>query len=277
MPAVDAPTLTLHSGHSIPQLGLGTYLLDGEVCERVVSAALERGYRHIDTAAVYGNELAVGNAIRASGLSRDELFITTKLANSAQHDPLGGFERSLDRLGLDSVDLYLIHWPLPRRNTSIPAWRALDTIAASGRARSIGVCNYEVDHLEELIEATGVVPAVNQIELHPEHQRADIVAFCREHDILVEAWGPLAQSKSDLLSKPEILRIASEHGRTPAQVILRWHVERGHIVIPKTAREERLDENANLFDFELTAADHAVIDALEAARNYGPDPRTYDG
>lgn len=277
MSNIEVPHLTLNSSRTIPQLGLGTYLMEGETCYNTVREALNLGYRHIDTATVYQNETEVGKALAEGGVPRDELFITTKLANSEQTDPFGGFERSLDRLGLNAVDLYLLHWPLPLRRTATPAWEAIVRIKESGRAHSVGVCNYEVEHLEALINDTGVVPSVNQIELHPEHQRADLVAFCREQGIAVEAWGPLAQAKSKLLETPAVAETAQALNKTPAQVVLRWHIQHGNIVIPKTSTPARLEENLNIFDFELDEAHMQRIDALETATNYGPDPRSYDG
>lgn len=271
------PTLTMNDHHQIPQLGLGTFLMRGDTCESIVTEALAAGYRHIDTAAVYQNEPEVGRALKASGVERSDLFITTKLANSEQTDAAAAFERSLDRLGLDHVDLYLLHWPLPKRDTALPAWKELVKIAESGRATSIGVCNFEIEHLEQIIEATGVVPAVNQIELHPEHQRQQLSEYCAEQGILIESWGPLAQGKSDLLTRSAVTDAAARHGKTPGQVVLRWHLERGNIVIPKTATPSRLTENLEVFDFALSTEEHAAIDALETATNYGPDPRSYDG
>ncbi|WP_217131772.1 aldo/keto reductase [Leucobacter chinensis] len=277
MTNTEVPTLSLLDGNTIPQLGLGTFLMQGETCESIVAEALAVGYRHIDTAMVYQNEEEVGRAIAASGIARDDLFVTTKLANTEQTDPIGGFERSLDRLGLDGVDLYLLHWPLPKRDTALPAWEGIVKIAESGRARSIGVCNFEIEHLEQIIDATGVVPAVNQIELHPENQRKELVDYCTERGIIIESWGPLAQGKSDLLSREAVLAAAQAHGKTPGQVVLRWHVERGAVVIPKTQTPARLTENAAIFDFALSPAEHQAIDELESATNYGPDPRSYDG
>ena len=274
---LDVPNVTLSNGHSIPQLGLGTFLMRGDVCERIVAEALDIGYRHIDTAMVYQNEAEVGAAISKSGVARDDLFITTKLANTEQTDAQAGFERSLDRLGIEAVDLYLLHWPLPKRDTSVPAWEEIVKIGESQRARSIGVCNFEIEHLEELIERTGVTPTVNQIELHPEHQRADLVAYCRERGIAIESWGPLAQGKSALLDEPVIQVIATNHNKTPGQIVLRWHIEKGHIVIPKTQTPSRLRENFDLWDFTLTADEVGSIDVLESGTNYGPDPRSYDG
>lgn len=273
----QVPELTLLDGNTIPQLGLGTFLMQGETCESIVAEALAVGYRHIDTAMVYQNEEEVGRAIAASGIARDDLFVTTKLANTEQTDPQGGFERSLDRLGLDDVELYLLHWPLPKRDTALPAWEGIVKIGESGRARSIGVCNFEIEHLEQIIDATGIVPAVNQIELHPEHQRQELVDYCAERGIVIESWGPLAQGKSDLLKREAVLAAAEAHGKTPGQIVLRWHIERGNVVIPKTQTPARLVENAAIFDFALTASERQAIDAFETATNYGPDPRSYDG
>lgn len=271
------PTIELRDGTKIPQIGYGTFLMTGDTCRDMTEQALAAGYRHIDTAMVYHNEREVGQAIAASGISRDELYITTKLGNTEQVDPLGGFERSLDRLGLDTVNLYLLHWPLPKRDTAIPAWEAMAQIAESGRATSIGVCNFEIEHLERLIETTGVTPQINQIELHPEHQRAELVTYCQERGIAIEAWGPLAQAKSDLLTKAPIVQAAELHGKTPAQVALKWHLNRGNIILPKTATPSRLVENIDLFDFTLSDAELRAIDALETGTNYGPNPFTYDG
>ena len=277
MTALQIPNVTLNDGHEIPQLGVGVYLVPEEDCERVVGDALELGYRHIDTARIYDNEVETGRAIAASGVPRDELFITTKLWNSDQDRAEEAFQENLDRLGLDRVDLYLVHWPLPMfEGSALGAWKSLIEIAKSGRATSIGVCNFEIPDLQRLLDETGVLPAVNQIELHPLHQRRELVEFCAEHGIAIEAWGPLAQGKSDLLERPEVVAAAEAHGKTPAQVVLRWHVQQGRIVFPKTLRRERLIENAALFDFELSDAETAAIDSLDEQRNFGPDPRTFD-
>ena len=276
MTALDIPTIELRDGARIPQLGLGVFLVDAGETERVVADALDVGYRHIDTAMIYENEAEVGRAIAASGVPRDELFVTTKLWNSDQSRPIAAFEESLDRLGLDHVDLYLIHWPQPMFGEAVGAWRGLLEIQDSGRATSVGVSNFEIEDLQRLIDETGVVPAVNQIELHPLHQRRELVEFCAEQGIAVEAWGPLSQGKSDLLQRPEILAAAEAHGKSPAQVVLRWHVQQGRIVFPKTSRRERMIENADIFDFELTAAEMAAIDAYEVGTNLGPDPSTFD-
>ncbi|UOQ60578.1 aldo/keto reductase [Leucobacter rhizosphaerae] len=276
MTALPIPTRTLNDGKEIPQLGLGVFLVEPGETERIVSEALEVGYRHIDTAAIYQNEAEVGRAIAASGIPRDELFITTKLWNSDQEDPNGAIDASLERLGLDRVDLYLIHWPVPALGTALGAWRGLIDIAASGRSTSIGVSNFEIPHLQQLIDETGVVPAINQVELHPLHQRRELRAFCREQGIAVESWGPLSQGKSDLLTRPEVTSAAEAHGKTAAQVVLRWHLQNDIIVFPKTVRRERMVENADLFDFELSGAEMAAIDGLDQQHNFGPDPATYN-
>lgn len=276
MTALQVPHIDLNDGNKIPQLGLGVFLVDEAVTEQNVLDALEVGYRHIDTAASYRNEAAVGRAIAASGIARDELFITTKLWNRDQEDPHGAFERSLDELGLDRVDLYLVHWPLPMYGTALGAWRGLVEILGSGRSSSIGVSNFEIEHLEQLLRETGVVPAVNQIELHPLHQRRELVEFCRNLNIAIEAWGPLSQGKSDLLEREPIVSAARVRRKTPAQVVLRWHLQKGNIIFPKTSRRERMVENASIFDFHLSDVEMAEIDELDEQQNFGPDPRTFD-
>lgn len=277
MAALDTPNLTLSNGTEIPQLGLGVFLVEPGEAERVVSDALEVGYRHIDTARIYDNEAEVGRAIASSGIPRDELFITTKLWNNDHERAADAFEQSLDRLGLDRVDLYLVHWPIPMvEGSALTAWRGLIDIAETGRASAIGVSNFEIEHLQQVIDATGVVPAANQIELHPLHQRRELTAFCAEHDIAVEAWGPLAQGKTDLFERPEVVAAAERHGKTPAQVVLRWHLQQGRIIFPKTGRRERMVENADIFDFELSGTELEAIDSLEAGTNFGPDPRSFD-
>ncbi|MFC5337756.1 aldo/keto reductase [Leucobacter denitrificans] len=276
MTQLNIPNITLHDGNEIPQLGIGVFKVDPGEAERVVIDALEAGYRHIDTAAIYRNEAEVGAAIARSGVAREDLFVTTKLWNSEQTRAEGAFEESLGRLGLDRVDLYLVHWPQPMFGEALAAWRSLAKIAESGRATSIGVSNFEIEHLEEIIDATGVVPTVNQIELHPLHQRKELVAYCAEKGIKIEAWGPLAQGKSDLFKRDVIAAAAAAHGKTPAQIILRWHAQAGRIVFPKTVRAERMVENAQLFDFQLTAEEVAAIDALDEQRNFGSNPREMD-
>ncbi|WP_345763931.1 aldo/keto reductase [Diaminobutyricibacter sp. McL0608] len=257
------PTVTLNSGTEIPQLGFGVFRVDPAETTRIVTDALEVGYRHIDTAAIYGNETGVGEALASSGIPRNELFVTTKLWNDRQTDAEAAFDESLDKLGLDYVDLYLIHWPTPQRGTFVQAWKSLETIAASGRAKAIGVSNFLVPHLERLLAETDVVPAVNQIELHPTHQQPDVTAFAREHGIHIEAWGPLGQGKYPLFELPEVTGPAEAHGKTPAQVVIRWHLQSGNIVFPKSNRRERMAENFDVFDFELTGAEVAAITSLE--------------
>lgn len=276
MTALQIPEIKLNDGNRIPQLGLGVFKVDPGETERIVAEALEVGYRHIDTARIYDNEAETGRAIAASGIPRDELFVTTKLWNSDQENPVAAFEESLERLGLDTVDLYLVHWPVPSAGTAVNAWRGLIEIVGSGRSRSIGVSNFEVEHLRELLDETGVVPAVNQIELHPLHQRRELREFCAAHGIAVEAWGPLAQGKSDLFERDAITSAAAAHGKSPAQIVLRWHVQHGTIVFPKTTRRERMIENAALFDFSLGDDEMTAIDALDEQHNFGPDPRTFD-
>ncbi|WP_320672082.1 aldo/keto reductase [Patulibacter defluvii] len=269
------PTIDLNDGHAIPQLGVGVFQVPPEDTERAVSTALEIGYRSLDTAAIYGNEEGVGAAIAASGLARDELYVTTKLWNDDQARPREAFDASLERLGLDHVDLYLIHWPTPGQDRYVDAWRALAELREAGRSRSIGVSNFQPAHLRRLLDETGVVPAVNQIELHPRLAQAELRAFHAEHGIVTEAWSPLAQGA--VLDDPAITAIAAAHDRTPAQVVLRWHVELGNVVIPKSVTPSRIAANAALFDFALTAEQRAAIDALDAGERIGPDPDAFGG
>lgn len=276
MSVMQIPNLKLNDGNSIPQLGLGVFQLSPDDTELIVGEALELGYRHIDTAMIYQNEAAVGRAIAESDVPRDDIFVTTKLWNSDQLRVHEAFDRSLEELQLESVDLYLVHWPQPMFGEALPAWRSLVELLGSGRARSIGVANFEVEDLRQLIAETGVVPAVNQIELHPLHQRRELVEYCRANGIAVQSWGPLAQGKTDLLTRPEILQPARARLKTAAQVVLRWHLQHGNIIFPKTARSERLLENASIFDFELSGDEMAAIDGLETGQNFGPDPRTMD-
>ena len=276
MSARDIPTVALNDGHHIPQLGVGVFKVDPKDTERVVSEALEIGYRHIDTATIYANEAEVGRAIAKSGIERDELFVTTKLWNTDQTDAHAAFERSLELLGLDHVDLYLIHWPQPMFGEALGAWRSLIEIVGSERATSIGVANFEIEDLQQLMDETGVRPAVNQIELHPLHQRRELVEFCRAHDIAVQSWGPLAQGKSDLFDRDAVRKAANAHLKSPAQIILRWHMQHGFITFPKSVRRSRLVENANIFDFSLSEEEMAAIDTYDEQKNFGSDPRTMD-
>lgn len=272
----DIPNIQLNNGFSIPQLGLGVFKMSPKETRKTVSKALDLGYRHFDTAAIYENEKAVGKAIARSGISRDEIFVTTKLWNS-DHAKVGDALRSsLDLLGLEKVNLYLIHWPLPMHNTAVGAWRQMLNLLGEGLIDSIGVANFEIEHLNELVSETGVVPAVNQIELHPLHQRRELRDYCASRNIAVEAWGPLAQGKTNLLELPEVVETALQLGKTPAQVVLRWLVQQQVIVIPKTVQADRLAENAALFDFELSDEQMAAIDSLDQQHNVGPDPYAFD-
>ena len=265
------PTLTLNDGHTIPQLGFGVFKVDPAETERIVLDALDAGYRHIDTAAIYGNEEGVGRAIAASGIPRDELFVTTKLWNDRQggDEPLAAIDESLDRLGLDHVDLYLVHWPAPKNGDYVNAWEKLVAIRETGKTRSIGVSNHLPAHLTEIVQATGVTPAVDQIELHPAYQQRETVAFAGSHGILIEAWGPLGQGKYDLFGTPAVAAAAAAHGKTPAQTVLRWHLQKGSIVFPKSNSPARVRENLDVFDFELTPAEIAAIDALDPGDGSG--------
>ncbi|MFC0219748.1 2,5-diketo-D-gluconate reductase A [Pseudochelatococcus lubricantis] len=271
----DQPTVLLNDGHTIPQLGLGVWQAGQDVAVAAVRKALEVGYRHVDTAAVYGNEREVGEGMRASGVARGDIFLTTKLWNDAQgHDnALRAFDASLERLGVDYVDLYLIHWPMPRLGTYVETWKALIELKNSGRARSIGVSNFNAEHLERIIGETGVVPALNQVELHPHFQQRALRAFHAEHAIATQSWSPLGQGR--LLADPAIAVVARKHGRTPAQTIIRWHLDNGLIAIPKSVTPARIEENFAVFDFTLDAEDIAAIGALDSAQGrIGSDPLT---
>ncbi|MDO9395186.1 MAG: aldo/keto reductase [Herbiconiux sp.] len=255
------PLVALNNGTQIPQLGFGVFKVDPDKTGRIVRDALDVGYRHLDTATIYHNEEGVGHAVKESGLAREELFITTKLWNSDQTDVENAFTKSLARLGTDYVDLYLIHWPTPERDTYLDAWRGLEKIAESGRAKAIGVSNFTVDHLERLLAETGVVPAVNQVELHVDFQQAELRAFAAENGIAIEAWGPLGQGRIN--DSPELAAIAEAHGKTVPQTILRWHLDIGNIVIPKSNSKERMAENFDILDFELSAGEIATIATLD--------------
>ncbi|MCB1298299.1 MAG: aldo/keto reductase [Microthrixaceae bacterium] len=262
---MTVPTIALNSGYDIPQLGYGVFKVDAAETERRVLEAFEAGYRHIDTAAIYGNEEGVGRAIAASGLPRDELFITTKLWNDRQagDEPKKAIDESLGKLGVDFVDLYLVHWPTPQRGTFVHAWQQLVSFREQGLARSIGVSNFLIPHLEAIGRASDVVPAVNQIELHPAYQQRELTDWCLERGITIEAWGPLGQGKYPLLEEPVIVAAAAAHGKTAAQLVLRWHIQQGRIVFPKSTNPARIRENIDIFDFELTAEEMAEISALE--------------
>ncbi len=269
------PYTILNNGLSIPQLGFGVWQIpDGNEVEMAVSTALETGYRLIDTAAVYGNEAGVGRAINSSSVPREEIFVTTKLWNHDQgYEPaLRAFDASLQRLGLDYVDLYLIHWPAPAQDKYQETWRAFEEIYKSGRAKAIGVSNFTRTFLGRLLEGADVVPAVNQIELHPRFQQTETIEYCRSHGIAVESWSPLGGQKSNLLDNPDLISIGEQYGKTSAQIVIRWHLQHGLIVIPKSANAGRIAENFDVFDFELSSEDLKKMKALDTGTRVGADP-----
>jgi 2,5-diketo-D-gluconate reductase A len=274
--ATPVPSLELNDRHTIPQIGFGVFLVAPEETSQAVQCALQTGYRLVDTAAAYGNEAEVGEAIARSVLDRPDVFLTTKLWNDDQghDDALSAFEHSLERLDTDYVDLYLIHWPAPSRGRYVDTWRALCELKEDGRARSIGVSNFTVENLERIIEATGVVPAVNQIELHPRLNQSELRKFHTEHEIVTEAWSPLARG-GELLRDPKLAEIAARHERTVAQVVLRWHVQLGNVVIPKSVTPSRIEENFQIFDFSLSEEEMQAIDGLNSSQRTGPDPATF--
>ncbi len=269
------PKVELHDGVEIPQFGFGVFQVPPDDTRAVVEDALEAGYRHIDTAGAYRNEKGVGEALAASGIPREEVFVTTKLWNSQQgyDSALAGFEASLGRLGLDRVDLYLIHWPMPTEDLFVDTWRAFERIHEEGGARTIGVSNFRIDDLERLERETSTRPTINQVELHPWLQQAELRRWQAEHDIATEAWSPLA--KAWHLDDETIAPIAAAHGKTPAQAILRWHIQLGNIVFPKSVTPERIRENIDIFDFELTEAEMAAFEGLDSGERTGPDPATF--
>ncbi|MCR2817608.1 aldo/keto reductase [Microbacterium sp. zg.Y1090] len=271
---MTVPTLTLNDGHTIPQLGFGVFKVDPTETERIVSDALEVGYRHIDTAAVYGNEEGVGRAIAASGIPREELFVTTKLWNSDQgtQSVFDAMDSSLEKLGLNHVDLYLIHWPRPDLDRYVESWRALEQLRDRGLTRSIGVSNFHRSHIERILAESDTVPAVDQIELHPAFAQRELRAFIEPLGIRTEAWGPLGQGKYDLFGEQAIVDAAAAHGVTPAQVVIRWHLQQGIIVFPKSNSRQRMAENFDVFGFELSVDEMAAIDSLDRGQRVGADP-----
>ncbi|HEY1673879.1 MAG TPA: aldo/keto reductase [Streptosporangiaceae bacterium] len=272
------PDITLNNGQQIPQFGFGVFQIEPKDTAEAVMTALQAGYRHIDTAEGYGNEKQVGEAVAKSGLDRGDVFITSKLSNDAHRpdDARVAFEVTLEALGTDYVDLFLIHWPLPTRYDGdfVSTWQTLEEFYRDGRARSIGVSNFQPHHLRRLHSETQVPPAVNQIEVHPYLTQDDVRTFCAEHQIAIEAWSPIAQGQ--VLGDPEIATIAERTGKSPAQVVLRWHIERGDIVFPKSVTPARIRENIDIFDFELSAQDMETISALNKDLRTGPDPDTFD-
>ncbi|MDR6504872.1 aldo/keto reductase [Arthrobacter oryzae] len=265
-----SPVIELNDGHRIPQIGLGTWPLDDQQVAAAVVQAVEAGYRHIDTAVKYGNEAGVGNGVRSSGLDRSELFITTKLDGEyqGQDRAVAGLDGSLERLGLDYVDLLLIHWPLPRRDEFISTWKTFERLQADGKVRSIGVSNFKPAHLERLMDACDIVPAVNQIQVSPTITRIVDIAYNRRHGIVTESYSPLGAG-SDLLNAPVLGRIAQKHGKTPGQIVLRWHVEQGLVAIPKSANPQRMKENLGIFGFALDTDDINAIATLDGGDESG--------
>jgi 2,5-diketo-D-gluconate reductase A len=273
----DVPSVKLNSGHSIPHVGFGVFLVPPAETKAAVLAALEAGYRHIDTAAAYENEEAVGEALAESGVAREDIFLTTKCWNVDQgyDKTLAAFDASIKRLGTDYLDLYLIHWPTPARDLYVDTWRAFEKIAAGGGSRSIGVSNFQIAHLQRLLAETETVPSVNQVELHPWLQQRELRAFHAEHGIVTEAWSPIARG-GDHLADPSVVAIADRIGVSAAQVILRWHLDLGNVVIPKSVRPARMASNLDLFGFALTDADHAALAGLDRGERIGPDPDEFN-
>ena len=270
------PTITLNIGVEIPLLGFGVFQIEPDKTKDATLAALEVGYRHIDTAEMYGNEKEVGEAVRASGIDRGEIFVTSKLNNGfhAYDDALGAFDQSLKDLDIDYLDLFLVHWPLPGVGDYVETWKAMEKIYESGRVKAIGVSNFQPHHLRRIHGETSVTPAVNQIEVHPYFTNDEVRAFNSEHGIATEAWSPIAQG--NVLQDETVTRIAGNLGRTPAQVTLRWHIQRGDIVFPKSVTRSRVEENFQLFDFELSAEDMTAITALDRDGRQGPNPDEFN-
>lgn len=268
-------SISFNDGNSIPQVGLGVWQTPNETAAPAVRAAISAGYRHVDTAAIYGNEEGVGEGIRSSGVARGDIFLTTKLWNDAQgfDSTLKAFDVSLKRLGTDHVDLYLIHWPAPKKDLYLDTWKAFVRLKEEGRAKSIGVSNFGAEHLTRIIGETGVTPVLNQIELHPDFQQRDLRETHEALGVKTQSWSPLGQGQ--LLGNPVIGAVAAKHGRTPAQVIIRWHIDNGLIVIPKSVTPSRIEENFKVFDFKLDADDLKKIDTLDTPKGrIGPDPMT---
>jgi 2,5-diketo-D-gluconate reductase A len=268
----QVPNLPLRDDGEIPQLGFGVFQIPPEDTAEVVTRAFETGYRHIDTAAAYENEAGVGQAVRASGLSREEVFVTTKLANPDQgyESAKRALRASLDKLELGHVDLYLIHWPIPSKDRYLDTWKAFIELQQEGLTRSIGVSNFQPDHLDRIIEETGVSPVINQVELHPYLQQAKLRAAHAERGIVTEAWSPLGQGQ--VLDDPVLKEIAEAHGKSAGQVVLRWHIQLGNVVFPKSATPERIAENFDIFDFELSDDDMSAIEGIDKGERIGPDP-----
>ncbi|UHA72381.1 aldo/keto reductase [Paenibacillus sp. 481] len=270
--------VTLNNGVSMPQFGLGVWRVEeGQQVKEAVKTALETGYRSIDTAAIYQNEVGVGEAIKESGVKREDIFLTTKVWNSDQgyEATLKAFDESLNKLGVDYIDLYLIHWPVPELDRYIETYKALEKLYEEGRVRAIGVSNFHIHHLERLLAECTVKPVLNQVECHPRLAQNELREFCERHDIYLEAWSPLMQG-GDILEHETITALAAKHGKTPAQIVIRWHLQKGHVVIPKSVTPSRIRENYDVFNFELSADDMAAIHALNEDRRVGPDPDEFN-
>jgi 2,5-diketo-D-gluconate reductase A len=266
------PLIKLNTGQQMPQLGLGVYKVGQTEAVDLIRAAIGKGYRRVDTAALYGNEAEVGEGIRTSGVAREDLFVTTKIWNDRQgyDSALEAIDESLTRLDIDYVDLLLVHWPCPKQDKFVETWSAFQKAMEGGKIRGIGVSNFNPHHLEKLMASGGPVPAINQIELHPGWQQKDIRAYNASHGIATEAWSPLARGRYN--ESAEVLQIAKKHGKTPTQVVVRWHIELGNLVIPKTSNHDRLDENIDVFDFKLDAEDMALFEKFDGGERVGPNP-----
>lgn len=271
----EIPSIQLNNDVQMPQFGLGVWQMDdGDEVEAAVLAALKAGYRLIDTAAVYGNELGVGRAIRKSGIPREEIFITTKLWNSDQgkDNVRKAFNESLEKLGIEYVDLYLIHWPVPSKGLYVETWKEMEKLYEEGKVRAIGVSNFHPEHLDTLLAEASIVPAVNQIELHPYFPQHKLREYCKAKGIHVESWSPIGGSRGSLLEDSVLQNIGDKYGKTPAQVAIRWHIQNGLVVIPKSSNKERIGQNIDVFDFELSDEDMAQIDGLDRQERQGPNP-----
>ena len=266
--------ITIAENVAIPQLGLGVWQVSDEQAADAVSTAIDCGYRSIDTAAIYRNERGTGEGLKRAGLARDEVFVTTKLWNDRHGDARTALAESLEKLGLDHVDLYLIHWPVPAADFYVAAWRTLVQLRDEGLARAVGVSNFHEEHLTRVIDETGVIPALNQVEMHPYLQQSSLREFMLKHGVTPQAWSPIGQGKG-LLDDPVLARLAEKHGRTPAQIVLRWHLQVGNVVIPKSVTPSRIRENIAVTDFELDGSDMDAIAALDRSERLGPNPATF--
>ena len=269
------PKVTFHDGHTMPQFGLGVWQVTDEDALSSVQEALKLGYRSIDTAAIYRNEVGVGQGIKAAALPREELFITTKLWNADQSVAPKALEESLKKLQLEYVDLYLMHWPVPSQDTYVKAWRDMVKLKEEGLTKSIGVCNFNAPHLQRLLDETGIAPVINQIELHPLLQQHSLSRWNTEHNIITEAWSPLAQGGKGVFDQPVIRELAGKYGKTPAQIVIRWHLDCDRVVIPKSITPSRIKENFDVFDFKLEKSELDAIKRLDSGKRLGPDPDTF--